>query len=472
MPRPSFDARRSRTALAFLALLSLASAAPARAHFLWIAIDGSRQGRLTFGETPDEPTPADLVARLAEARAKDGAGQPLALHREESGWSGGAAGSKAVSATQDWGVVDRSGDGTGAFLLHYYAKGAAGLAETATDLELPFELFARQEGGEIVATLKRGAKGVAGSPVHVSLPSGRSLDRSSDASGEIRFPGEGGGLYGLRARVLEDGQGEAGGKKYGDTRHYSTLTFTLPGTAAAAAKPRKADPEAYALLKKAHDSRQVMPPDFDGFRAELTLQQGDRTLTGELVYRRKGETDVKLQGADAASLDWARAQLLNLVGHRRGGDFDQGDGKNPLELGPRDDNPYGRLIVLHDALESSYRVKDGKVTEVTRTAGGSRFTISVIDTIDADDGKYLANHFVVTYRDAATGALQKFEGYRDSYARVNGVWLPTGRTVIEVAGETSPLVRTLRIKRIVELDAEGAEAGKGEAPAPAPKPAG
>lgn len=194
-----------------------------------------------------------------------------------------------------------------------------------------------------------------------------------------------------------------------------------------------------------------MPEGFPGFRAELVFRQGEKTFQGEVVYRRQGETEVRLAGIDEASLGWVRGQILNLVGHRRGGDFAKGDGRHPLELGPNDGNPFGRLVLLHDGTDSRYRVRDNRVTEVTRTMEGSRFTITVVETIDADDGKYLANHFMVSYRDAETGTLQKVEGYRDGYAKVAGVWLPTGRTVIEIAGETTPTVRSLKLRKVEPL---------------------
>lgn len=445
-----------------LAAALLGSAAPAAAHFLWIGVEAgpAPAAHLTFGETPDEATTAVPVSRLAGARGRDAAGKPLALTTGEGRWSAPVAGRPAVGAVESWGVVDRSGDGTGAFLLEYYAKAGAGVEDTAADLGLPLELFARREGNQIVATLSRAGGGVPNAPVKVHLPSGKTLDRTADGKGEVRFDAEGGGLYGLRGRFLEERKGESEGKAYGEVRHYSTLTFSLPEGAAAAAagaaSPRKADPAAYALLKAAHDSRQVMPPDFPGFRADLVFLEGDRSFQGEMIYRRQGETEVRLAGVDEASLAWVRGQILNLVGHRRGGDFAQGDGRYPLELGPDDGNPFGRLVRLHDATDSSYRVRDNRVTEVTRTMQGSRFTISVIETIDADDGKYLANHFMVSYRDAKTGVLQKVEGYRDGYAKVGGVWLPTGRIVIDIADETTPVVRSLKLRKVEHLAAAAA----------------
>lgn len=145
--------------------------------------------------------------------------------------------------------------------------------------------------------------------------------------------------------------------------------------------------------------------------------------------------------------------LYNLVGHRRGGDFAQGDGRNPLSFDKGPENNFGRLINLNDRMQSSYRVRDNKVTEVTRVAGNTRFTISVMETLEADPGKYLANHFTVAYRDAKTNALKMFEGYRDSYGQVDGVWLPVGRYVYEFGESITPTVRVIRLKNIQILPA-------------------
>jgi hypothetical protein len=119
------------------------------------------------------------------------------------------------------------------------------------------------------------------------------------------------------------------------------------------------------------------------------------------------------------------------------------------------------MILVNDEMQSTYRVRDDRVLEVVRTAEGSRFTINVIQTIDADDGKYLANHFIVSYRDEKTGALQKVDGYRDTYARIDGVWLPVNRTVVEVSEKPAPLVRMIRYRNPERL-LETAESAAGE----------
>jgi hypothetical protein len=473
------DAMKKRLVVP-LAIAALALAVEARAHFLWLVVEpGSPPtANLTFGEGPDEKTQAVPVAKLAAAKARDASGRALALTANEGGYAGALGGSPVAGASETWGVVDRGG----VFLLEYYAKGASTLADASADMKLPVEIFAKPDGNRIAVSVRRGNQPVPTAPVRVHFPSGQTADLTSDAAGNASFASAGGGVYGLRSRWIEEKKGESDGKPYGEIRHYATLTFALPGAAAApaaaasqssakpeapnaaaapagaSAKPAAADPAAYALLKGAHDSRQVMPADFPGFSCEVVFQEGSRVYSGRLVYHRKGETELQIEGASPKQLDWARSQVLNLVGHRRGGDFAAGDGKYPLQLGPDDGSDYGRLIVVNDAAQSSYRVKDNRVTEVTRTMEGSRFTISVIETMDAEPGKYIANHFVVSYRDAATGALQKVEGYRDGYARVEGVWLPTSRTILEVTDTTSPVVRTLRLRKVERLAAPPATA--------------
>ncbi len=50
-------------------------------------------------------------------------------------------------------------------------------------------------------------------------------------------------------------------------------------------------------------------------------------------------------------------------------------------------NPFGRRIVLHDKMDSRDRVRDHMVFEVTRTSAGSCLTITVVESMEADDGK-------------------------------------------------------------------------------------
>jgi hypothetical protein len=192
----------------------------------------------------------------------------------------------------------------------------------------------------------------------------------------------------------------------------------------------KPDPAAYDLLKAAHDARQVWPADFAGFTAEVVFNDNGKTIIGKLSYEQKGGVALTVDEISPESKTWLVNQLNSLLSHRRGGDFAKRDGANPITFGDDDKSPIGRLVILNDALKSSYRVRDSKVVDVTRTIAGERFTISVLETTPVENGKYLPRHFTVTYFDAKTGTLKRSESFSDAHSKVDGVWFPTQRRVI------------------------------------------
>lgn len=444
-------------------LLAAPLATPAHAHFLWAQTDAEKHTvNLTFGEGGEGVIQGVKPEVLQKATLWKPSGQKLPLQLTGGAYRASLDQSADVyGAHQSWGVLDRTANGRGIFRLEYFAKAATSLDKAGFGARLPLELFARREGNQALITLKRGSTVVPNASLTVTEPlesEGKTLQ--TNAQGQVRFPLDKAGLYALRALTVESVPGELEGKKYPQTRTWTTLTFHVANepkaklaSFATGALPTKeamgnskADPRAYALLEAAHNNRQVMPATFAGFQANLIYRDGETTRTGKLVYRRAGETQIRVEGLSEADQSWLEEKVMNLIGHRRGGTFAQGDGKNPLTLG--DKNAYGQLITLNDRMASEYRVKDGKVTEVTRTIGGQKFTITVMDTMEADPGKYLANHFSVAYRDAATNVLQRVEGYHDSYAQIDGVWIPTGRTVIDIASSVSPRVRSIDLRNI------------------------
>ena len=90
--------------------------------------------------------------------------------------------------------------------------------------------------------------------------------------------------------------------------------------------------------------------------------------------------------------------------------------------------------------------------------GETRFTISVIQTQTTDGGKYLPQHFIVSYRDAKSGALQEVQAFRDAYSQLGGAWLPLSRTVVTFDKETTPHMRSLRFTNLQILPATAAKA--------------
>ena len=481
----------------FAALIAAAAtlltfAARADAHFLWAEIAPAKietktdaktetkvdaktaQVRLRFAEGADEATNGVPLERLKQARAWNTLGKNLALQTDGDALSSSLASSDNVAgAHQTWGVLDKTAEGRGVFLLEYSAKAARNLDAALQSAKLPLELFAGRDlknAKEIVATLKRGDNVVSGAAVKLHLPSSETRDLITDANGQVRFATAGNGVYGLRALQNLNQKGKHANIEYSIVRHYTTLTFPI-GQISSLAKTvaltttkseisAGSDRDAYLLLKNANANRQVVPADFIGFTADVLYIEDGEAHNGTLTYLKKGETKISFPDLDEKDSDeWVRDQISNITGHRRGGDFAKGDGKNAITFAAGDgvvaENKFGRLVNIADGFKSNYRIKDNKVTEVTRTAGGSRFTISVIETFMTDENKYLSNHFAVSYRDEKSGALQRVEGFRDAYAKVGDAWLPAMRTVMAFTpDDATPTIRTIKFRNIQVLKTE------------------
>ncbi len=464
------------------ALSVMALCLPAHAHFLWgeVSTDTPSIAKLALSEGPGEVSDGNLLAKIATAKAWNGAGKEIALKEGGGVRSGDLLGSSAFSSSQFYGVLDKTEEGRGIFRLMYYAKAASSLDKAGFDAKLPLEFFVAREGtNRVVATLKRGEVLVTKANVNLHVPNEEKPKiLVTDDKGQVHFETKDAGLYGLRAPWIDETPGEIEGKKYPFTRNYTTLSFRVAGAGGEIPKTGeaangqsnrptlppgpnpKADMAAYKLLEGAHNNRQTMPENFSGFTAKVTYKKDGKTSVGNLTYRRQGKTDIKFTDLDEDDNEWIQEKLLNLLGHRRGGKFAEGDGRWPLSFSKLPENSFGKLIVLNDGMKSEYRVNDRKeVTEVTRQMGNTRFTISVLETMPTEGGKYLANHFIVSYRDATTGDLKQLEGYRDNYANIDGVWLPTMRYVFTTKGikpgeADTPSMQLLRLTDIKILKPE------------------
>jgi len=217
--------------------------------------------------------------------------------------------------------------------------------------------------------------------------------------------------------------------------------------------PTKADPAAFELLKMAHDRRSNLPKDFGGFTADVTLNDNGVEATGSVTYTSGKGLEMQIAKADKSAQEWLHSALSSAVAHRLAGDFSKGDGSHPLSFTPDDHSPLGRQIALNDVMKSSYRVRDNQITEVTRTAGNARFTITMLENITVDGSQYLPKHFVVTYFNAQTGAIEHTEYFTDTHAKIGTAWMPTARRVVTAANGAFT-TRSYALKNIHLLPAQ------------------
>lgn len=424
----------------------------AQAHFLWAEIDHN-EIHVALSEQPGE-------AGVAFDKVKNSivtiGNQTLPLG-DQNGKSYLAsqlpANTDVAAASNNWGVLDRTDQGRGVFLLHYYAKAARTLSDATTPATLPAQWYAKQQGNQITASFLQQGKPVAGAAVEIALPNGQSKETVTDANGKVLFDSAGNGLYGLKALITSNEKGVYQGKNYPGIHSYSTLTFHVANadsalsknTAASDSENTKADPQAYSLLKDAHDHRQVNPANFSGFKSDLIINDSGKSYQGTVESRPGQRLKINVEGLGDEQLDHYTGYLGQLIGHRKNSDFSEDDGRWPLEFVEGDINNFGQFIKVHDKFDSKYRVKDHQIREVIRTFGDELSTVSVIQTMTTDGGNYLPIHFMEVARNLKTGQLEHVTGYRDSYAPLGDVWLPVSRTAIEFeSNETTP--REIRFK--------------------------
>jgi hypothetical protein len=188
------------------------------------------------------------------------------------------------------------------------------------------------------------------------------------------------------------------------------------------------DPNARELLRRAFESTYRWKPDFKGFRARLTVREAGKQTEGDVLVELPETIKVSLSDADAQK--WAEGQIGMMAIHRGPRSFEESDGKNSLTLGEEDHHPMGRLLIIHgDGMNSRYRIKDDRITQINRSMERAKFTINVEDSLTTADGKALTTRYAVFYFSPADGALRQVETYSDSHAVVNGIYLPGIRRV-------------------------------------------
>lgn len=176
------------------------------------------------------------------------------------------------------------------------------------------------------------------------------------------------------------------------------------------------------LLERAHDAAYRFPVEFKGFTAKVRTAAG---AGGRVTATGRREHGFEFTAGTEDDIQWVREQVASILGHRWSTTFAAGDGRFPRT--PEGEDPNGALVRLAgDPMNSAYRVERDEIREVHRTAGDTMFTIVVSGSVYTAEGR-LPNNFSVYYWTA--GALVKADQYRDIYAQVGGVWLPSRRTI-------------------------------------------
>lgn len=229
------------------------------------------------------------------------------------------------------------------------------------------------------------------------------------------------------------------------------------------AKPAVAnDPAAHELLRAAHERGYRFPAGFGGFSATVTFITDAATTEGSVAMRAPRDLILDLDASEEDTA-WVRQEIASIAGHRWPTPYEQSDGRWTLTLSDDTANPLGQSIKVHDdPFDSGYRVRDGKISQVLRKMGNTRFTITMLDHQPAGDGRLLPSIFTVTFWDVETGRLTRSDAYNDSYVVVEGVTVPSFRRVVTFKDEGQS-VRELALSNHTLLTGGAASATATEA---------
>lgn len=188
------------------------------------------------------------------------------------------------------------------------------------------------------------------------------------------------------------------------------------------------DPAADRLLQGVRDQIYYWPPSFQGFCGHLVVRDSGQEHIGGFHAGGSRRYTIELPGYPEEK--WLKYQIEELIAHREATSVSHIASKAGVTFGD-DDAVYGqRVDFVGDKMESWYRLKEGKITQIGRSYGKVRFIINIDEHCNCD-GRFAAQAYTVFYFESATGRLSKTETYLDRYEKHAGVWLPVERRFSE-----------------------------------------
>jgi len=219
----------------------LLTPAAARAHFIFLVQknDGGKpRVHVYFSEeaAPDNP---ELLAKLegiaVNAVSPEGGATPVSVKPDANSLTGDLpTGTRFTTTSFKYGVVARNESNK--YMIIYHAKSGPALGDPAwrsveTSKMLDVDLIpAVTKDGKIEITVLWKGEPLPQSEVAAVIPGVGPAKSQTDEKGKVVFEKGEPGLFSARARVIQEGKGEEGGKPYDSVRHYGTVSFSTAST--------------------------------------------------------------------------------------------------------------------------------------------------------------------------------------------------------------------------------------------------
>ena len=184
---------------------------------------------------------------------------------------------------------------------------------------------------------------------------------------------------------------------------------------------------AQELFKTAYESRYTWDEDFPGYTANVQLIQGEETYTGKVSINR--DLSVEVSGVSKQEIqEGIYIQLWDVVTHRKPTPFVESHGKHEFIKGSTDDTQAVEIIVKGDSLNSTYKIRDKEICQVTRVKGSTAFAIDTHESLDTGEG-YIASRYDAVFRDVTTNQVQSILKFEDTYEKIGKYYLMTKQVV-------------------------------------------
>lgn len=206
------------------------------------------------------------------------------------------------------------------------------------------------------------------------------------------------------------------------------MTFVEKAREEAEAAPvHPGEEQANSLLAQARESIYHWPHEFPGFSASLQLDWDRKSWRGSL--RAADSHHFRFEFPEPLSREitnWLNYQLSELMAHREAPTRSRMASRSGVIPGDTDPIFGAKVIFPGDPMESFYRIKDHKITQIGRCYPRQRFLINILEHQEYD-GRFAARSYTAFYWCKESGQLEKTESYFDHYIEHRKLLLPSFR---------------------------------------------
>lgn len=185
--------------------------------------------------------------------------------------------------------------------------------------------------------------------------------------------------------------------------------------------------DAQTLFRAAYENRYTWDAEFPGFRADVTLIDGENTYQGKAQV--SADLTVEVSGIEDADVQESLYnQLRDVVVHRKRNSFEAAHGKNSFSLGETDSSDAVEILVQGDAMGSNYKVRNNQIVYVSRVMGRVAFAITHRQALDTGSG-YISTNYVAVFRNPETQEIVRQMDFEDTYVPVGSYYLMSRQVV-------------------------------------------